>query len=85
MDPVDAKLERFWTELQTDARVAELGALLGALLGNVPGDRKLSLFELLPLAPAVMAHLSKPGDQWQTLGAVAHAYARAAGLHFLED
>lgn len=85
MDPVDAKLERFWEELQADPRVAHLAQVLGSLLGHVPNDRKLTVFELLPLAPAVMGQLATPDQQWRALEAVGRAYAHAAGLHFTED
>lgn len=76
-DP-DLVLDRFWSEIRTDARLQDLAAL-------VPTDRALGIWDAIPLAPLVMAHLRTPGDQLEVLDALARAYARAAGLHFLED
>lgn len=74
----DEVLGRFWTELGQDAA-------LSALVALVPTDRKLTIFDALPLAPVVMAQLRTPAQQLQVLDALGHAYARARGLHFAEE
>lgn len=69
MDP-ERVLERFWAELKADRALA-------GLTGLVPSDRALTVLDVLPLAPAVMAYLRTPADQLHVLDSVAAAYARA--------
>jgi hypothetical protein len=74
----DEVLARFWHEARQDGRIAELAAL-------VPADRALTVFDAIPLLPLVMRRLGSPADQVALLDVLAHAYARAAGLHFSEE
>lgn len=74
----DLVLERWWNELRADPRVAPL-------LGIAPAGRGLGAGDLITMLPMLMLHLQGSEAQLVALDAVARAYARAAGLHFLED
>ena len=78
MVSAEEKLTRFADEMKADPRTAPLVAL-------VPTGRQLALWDVLPLVPVVMGRLHTADDVVEVLDAAAHAYARAAGLHFLED
>jgi hypothetical protein len=71
-------LDRFWAEIRQDPRLVSMATVF-------PADHKLDLLDALPLAGLLMAQLRTPDDQVQALDALAHAYARASGLHFTED
>lgn len=77
-DEADAVLARFWDELRGDPALAPLAVL-------APSDRALTLFDLMPLIPVAMPLLGSPADQLRMLDAAVHAYARARGLHFMEE
>lgn len=76
-DP-DVILARWWAEVRQDPRLSELAAL-------APTDRRLSILDGIGLLPVVMAILSGPQRQLDTLDAAARAYLRAAGLHISEE
>jgi hypothetical protein len=78
VDDADAVLERWWTELRADGRMA-------SLLAMAPSDRALGFGDLLPLVPLLMVQLRDSDAQLAALDAISRAYARAAGLHFTED
>jgi hypothetical protein len=73
----DELLTRLWAEVRDDACLAPLVAL-------APRDRPLGVMDGITLLPAVMAHLRTQEDLARTLDALAHAYARAAGLQLTE-
>lgn len=70
-------LREFVANAREDSRVAELAAL-------VPTDRALTPWDLVSLVPLVMQHTGTADDVVRILDALAHAYVRATGLHFVE-